>query len=89
MDNVLEKAGVTCLLHTRVTGVKMQNGQMTALECTDDEGTFSIQAKTFVDATGDAALAHLAGAGDHLGRRGWHRPGGDIAVPVKRRGHLL
>lgn len=62
MDNVLEKAGVTCLLHTRVTGVKMQNGQMTALECTDDEGTFSIQAKTFVDATGDAALAHLAGA---------------------------
>ena len=53
----------------------MQNGQMTELECTDDEGTFSIQAKTFVDATGDAALAHLAGDATIWGGRGWHRPG--------------
>lgn len=62
MDNVLEKAGVTSLFHTRLIGAKVQEGSLTVLNCIDDEGSFSIEAKTFVDATGDAALAHLAGA---------------------------
>lgn len=62
MDNVLVNAGVTCFFHTRLIGAKVQEGNITVLECADDEGSLLIEAKTFVDATGDAALAHLAGA---------------------------
>lgn len=62
MDNVLAKAGVTCLLHSRVIGAKVEDGKLTELQCIDDEGCFTVKAKTFVDATGDAGVVHLAGA---------------------------
>ena len=62
MDNVLEKAGVTCFFHTRITGVRTEGRAVTALECVDDEGRFLVEAKAFVDTTGDANVVHLAGA---------------------------
>ena len=62
MDNVLEKTGVTCFFHTRITGVCTEERAVTALECVDDEGGFLVEAKAFVDTTGDANVVHLAGA---------------------------
>ena len=62
MDNVLEKTGVTCFFHTRITGVCTEERAVTALECVDDEGCFLVEAKAFVDTTGDANVVHLAGA---------------------------
>ena len=62
MDNLLEKERVDYLLHTSVIGADTENGTITAIHCVDDEGTFTVAAKAFVDASGDANLARLAGA---------------------------
>ncbi len=62
MDNLLEQENVDYLLHASVVGAKTENGSLVSISCTDDEGVFEVTAKTFVDASGDANLSHLAGA---------------------------
>lgn len=62
MDNLLEKESVDYFLHTYVISAKMENGSIESIQCADDEGSFTVTAKTFVDASGDANLSHLAGA---------------------------
>ena len=62
MDNLLEKEGVDYFLHTSVIGAETENGSITSICCVDDEGSFTVTAKAFVDASGDANLSHLAGA---------------------------
>lgn len=62
MDNLLEKEKVDYFLHTSVIGAKTENGSIVSITCSDDEGSFCVEAKTFVDASGDANLARLAGA---------------------------
>lgn len=72
MDNLLENEGASCLLHARVIDADVEDGIIRSVRCADDEGVFSVTASCFVDATGDANLAHLAGAetiwGDKEGR---------------------
>ena len=72
LDNLVEKEGVELLLHTSLIDVKVKDGRIQSLQCMDDEGAFTVEADCFVDASGDAALAHLAGAntlwGDEEGR---------------------
>lgn len=63
MDNLLERQGVSCLLHARIVEARAEAGRLKSVVCVDDEGMFTVEARTFVDATGDANLAHLAGAG--------------------------
>lgn len=62
LDNLLEKEQVTVLLHARVVGVKTAQNKIASLQCADDEGSFTVEAAAFVDASGDANLTHLAGA---------------------------
>lgn len=62
MDNLLEKEGVTCLLHARVIGAQVEGRMIRSLSCVDDEGVFTVEAAAFVDASGDANLAYMAGA---------------------------
>ncbi len=62
MDNLLDKEKVDYLLHASVISAETENGSIVSIGCTDDEGVFKVSAKTFVDASGDANLAHLAGA---------------------------
>lgn len=62
LDNVIQREPVDCLLHARLTGALAEGGRLTGLRCADDEGDFLVEAGAFVDATGDAGLAHLAGA---------------------------
>lgn len=62
MDNLLEKEKVAYFLHTSVIGAKTENGSIVSITCSDDEGSFTVTAKAFVDASGDANLARLAGA---------------------------
>ena len=61
LDNLVEKEGVELLLHTSLIDVKVKDGRIQSLRCMDDEGAFTVEADCFVDASGDAALAHLAG----------------------------
>ncbi len=63
MDNLLENEGAACFLHTRMIDAVVADGAIRSVQCADDEGIFTVTASSFVDATGDANLAHLAGAG--------------------------
>lgn len=40
-----------------------EDRRITAIRCVDDEGLFTVEAPVFVDASGDANLAYMAGAG--------------------------
>ncbi len=62
LDNLMDRFQVPYLLHATITGAVREANQIVRVDCVDDEGVFSIKAKVFVDATGDANLAHLAGA---------------------------
>ncbi len=62
MENLLDKEGADCLLHSRMIGAVKEGDRICSIQCADDEGTFEVRAAAFVDASGDANLAHLAGA---------------------------
>ena len=62
LDNLLDKHNVKYFLHTSIISAKRNGDSIESVTCQDDEHTFIVHAKTFVDSTGDANLAHLAGA---------------------------
>jgi len=74
LDNITAKLGIEVLFHTRIISASTENDYLKSLTCADDEGNFTVEAKTFVDATGDANLLHLAGAETLWGE------GGDTTV---------
>lgn len=55
-------AGVDLLLHARLVDVQRSNGVIESVTLFDHEGPFTCSATSFVDASGDANLAYLAGA---------------------------
>ncbi|OQB23798.1 MAG: 3-ketosteroid-delta-1-dehydrogenase [Firmicutes bacterium ADurb.Bin182] len=59
-EMVLE-SGADILLHTYVTDVKVENGRIQSVEVANKSGKQLINAKTFVDCTGDADLVAMAG----------------------------
>ena len=61
LDQVMDDAGAAYLLHTSIIGVQVREGTLGLLRCVDDEGEYTVAAKSFVDATGDANLTHMAG----------------------------
>ncbi len=61
-DVLLEEAGVTPLLHCMVTDVIMDGDVISGVITESKSGRQAILAKRIVDATGDADLAHRAGA---------------------------
>ncbi len=62
LDNLLDKRNVNYFLHTSITSVQREGDVIKSVTCHDDEGEFSVYANTFVDATGDANLAHMGHA---------------------------
>lgn len=62
IPQMLEEAGVDLLLHSFVHRADVQDGQITALQAVTKNGTCLIKGKVFIDTTGDADLAYLAGA---------------------------
>lgn len=67
LDECVTAAGVDVLLHAQLVGAQSADGRVTAVECVDDAGRFTVHAKTYVDATGEANLAALAGGEVVLG----------------------
>ena len=61
MDQMLEESSVQYFLHAQMYEVVNNNGMIEEIKCTDDEGTFTVRAKAFVDASGNANLVHFAG----------------------------
>lgn len=60
MDSCLQEAGVHCLLHTQVIGADVINGKIKQIECVEDGGRFTVEASSFIDATGEGNLTALA-----------------------------
>ncbi|NQU43089.1 FAD-dependent oxidoreductase, partial [bacterium] len=61
-DDLLEEAGVAFTLHTTLIDVEKEGDRVIAAICAAKSGVFAIQAKIYIDGTGDADLAAWAGA---------------------------
>ncbi len=59
---MLLDAGVRMRLHSWVSGAILEDGAIKAVTAESVEGRAAITARSFIDATGDAVLAHVAGA---------------------------
>ena len=68
-DLLCEEHGVDYLLHCyAVDVIKSNDGRrIEKIICKDDEGICEFEADSFVDATGDGNLGHMAGAGYRFG----------------------
>jgi hypothetical protein len=70
LDEVCAQAGVQVLLHAFVCAARREDGQLRSLCYQDHRGVHEIEAPAFVDATGEADLAHFAGAATRYGNAG-------------------
>lgn len=61
MDELLTTAGVDVWFDTLVCATRVEDGRLTAVEVENKSGRGTIAGKCFVDATGDADIAHQAG----------------------------
>jgi FAD dependent oxidoreductase len=59
---LLEEAGVEVLVHSFVDKVEVENNKISSINITTKSGPIHVSAKQFVDTTGDADIAYLAGA---------------------------
>lgn len=75
---------LTLMLNTTVTGVEMQDGVVThaLAERQSTEDAFRIEAKVFVDCTGDGRLGHEAGAAFRHGREDQNEYNETMALPT-------
>lgn len=71
--DMLREAGVKLLLHSFVDGVHAADGRLEAVRLATKSGPLLVRGAMFVDATGDADLAWLAGAPCLQGRDGDRR----------------
>jgi hypothetical protein len=62
LDRVVAASEASLALHTSVVGTSVSGDRIEALTLCDPRGTREVSAAAFVDATGDALLAFLAGA---------------------------
>ncbi len=60
-DRMLEEAGVKVIYETVVTDCAVEDGRLKALKCFAPCGNFAVAGRIFIDCTGDADLAALAG----------------------------
>jgi len=66
-DEMATEAGVNLRLYTSLVDVVCEEGRVTSAVLSGKAGLFAVVGKIFVDATGDAMLAWLAGAPCKLG----------------------
>jgi len=70
LDDVLAAARVDVLLHAQITGAERAGERICGIIWHDRRGPHRATARAFVDCTGDADLAHLAGASTRYGNHG-------------------
>ncbi|MGG4482843.1 FAD-dependent oxidoreductase [Paenibacillus illinoisensis] len=71
--DMLQEAGVRLLLHSFVDEVVALENRVEAVRLTNKSGRMELRAKVFVDTSGDADAAYLAGAAIAKGRDGDHQ----------------
>lgn len=72
LDSLCEDYGVEVLFDTVITGAETKNGKLDKIKCFNKSGHSELSADIFIDASGDADLADLAGVpfnkGDETGK---------------------
>lgn len=63
LEQMCMESGVKMLFHANVCGAKTEKGRICAIGAACKDGIRKIEGKVFIDCTGDASLAVLAGAG--------------------------
>lgn len=86
LDLLTDNWGVDVLFHSCLTSVQRNGGSIESVECADDAGRFRITGKAFVDATGDANLAFLSGAGTVWGNQEGRTQAATLAFMIDRIG---
>lgn len=66
-DEMCEEYGVNILYNATVVGAEAGNGRITACVVHTIEGLAKVEARLFIDATGDAVLSRLAGVAHERG----------------------
>ncbi len=61
LDALVLQSGATCLLHALLVDARAAGGKLSSIVMADHSGTFEVSARQFVDASGEANLAALAG----------------------------
>ncbi|MGN0866955.1 MAG: FAD-dependent oxidoreductase [Oligosphaeraceae bacterium] len=71
-EEMMEEAGVVISYNTTLIDAITENGRIRHCVCAAKSGIFAVEARLFIDATGDGDLSYLAGApwecGDEEGR---------------------
>lgn len=62
------EAGVEVLLHTQVTDTNVENGRLESITLFGKSHCIEVEARVFIDATGDGDVAYLAGASYEKGQ---------------------
>lgn len=73
LDEMTDLPGLTVLFHSTVIGAVTDGRKLTAVEYLNVAGRETAFADYFIDASGDALLCRLAGAGTRLGRQNDHK----------------
>jgi hypothetical protein len=68
IDEMCQEAGVALLLHTTIVGVAKDGDAIDAVIVESKSGRQAVRGRVFIDATGDADVAHHAGARTTFGR---------------------
>ncbi|MBO5898259.1 MAG: FAD-dependent oxidoreductase [Clostridia bacterium] len=72
LNDMVEEAHVDLLYHAYIFEAEKCDGQITSVKVATKSGVVSVEADYFIDATGDAQLAYLAGCPTVLGREADH-----------------
>ncbi|MBP3360355.1 MAG: FAD-dependent oxidoreductase [Clostridia bacterium] len=68
LNRMVQKENISLLFHTYIYDVKTENGSVKSLLAANKSGKTELCADYFIDATGDADIAFLAGCPCRLGR---------------------
>ena len=89
LDRVLIRSGVDVLLHTRVAAVSRTSDRLQSVTLAGMDGRRRVAAEAFVDATGDANLAFLAGIACRVGNDQGHLQAVSAPILVGGRDHTI
>ena len=82
LDRLCAAAGVDVVLHARLAAVASDAGIVRSAHPLDHDGTFCLDAAAFVDASGEADLAHQAGAATRYGDAQGRVQSGTLAMRI-------
>jgi hypothetical protein len=80
MDAICERAGVDVILHAMITDATTNADRVTGITYSEHGGPVQLTARAFVDASGEADLAHRAGAATRYGDANGHVQNGTLAM---------